>query len=476
MRVVHICQRDDPDVGGSLRVAEALVLEQRKAGLDVWLIFLYGEVSQIANSLAPFSVCLGLDSSRQAAKGIIALRKSIKRINPDIIHAHEGILWPRLVYLSLKTPVVVHAHSAADKSNGIFAWMLIRNTTDALISISEPTSASWKQAGFPPDKIQHISNGVDLNRFREVDRTTQQSLRRRLGLPENKKVLLWLGRVDCSMKGIDRIECIGNVLPDDVVLVVVGNGPAFERLNTRNADLLRAGRLIVTGSTYDPQDYFQAADIFIFTSHYEPFGLVILEAVACGLPLIAFPVDKGGGAIALLNEFGARWLQENAGREEVEATVRDALANSSAQNATRKMKVDKYDWGLKSNQIIQEYRILLGAPREVAGKAWPRVLVCQHGARHRYAIPRMLNEAGVLCAFYTDSSGKSNVGRFVRYAGHIAPASWSAASRWKIKGIPSEKTFSSDTVYFHELAQKSAALGRKESFSIIKGISYFQAK
>lgn len=453
MRVVHICQRDDPDIGGSLRVAEALVYEQRERGLDAWLLFLYGEPSDISEDLAPHVKCLRLHSSREAFKGIFKLKRAIRKINPDIIHTHDGILWPRLVYLQLSVPVVMHAHLPANRSLSWLAGYLITKTTDLLVGISLPTIKTWVNAGYPQEQIKYIANGVDLQRFHRVDEQTKLALREKLGLPPQKKILLWVGRLHKSMKGSVRIERIARLLPKDIMLVVVGNGPEYETMLESNADLIQSGKIVMKGSVSDPQEYYMASDAFLFTSHYEPFGLVILEAVASELPILAFPVDQGGGATELLRELGACAIDDDLSREKVDNALREVMSKIDAAGRALELVRNKYLWTGKVQKLMEVYRLVSSVPIE-SGLDKPKILVCQHGARRRYAMPRMLNEAGMLSALYTDSSAESLIGKLVKLLGDNAPEAWKNFSRWNIQGLSHEKIYSTDRSFFIELVQK----------------------
>ncbi|NLW87766.1 MAG: glycosyltransferase family 4 protein [Planctomycetes bacterium] len=80
------------------------------------------------------------------------------------------------------------------------------------------------------------------------------------------------------------------------------------------------------------------------------------------------------------------------------------------------------------------------------------MLVCQHGARHRYAIPRMLEEAGMLAALYTDSSAHSVVGRAARLLAPVANGPVHRLLQRRIEGIAREKVFSSDHPLLSDLA------------------------
>lgn len=464
MRILHICQRDDPNIGGSLRVAEALVLEQRKLGVDAWLLFLYGPPSQIALDLAPHTVCLGLKSSRQMGRGILRLRRSIREIKPDLIHTHDGIVWPRLVYLTLRVQVVMHAHLPMDYSRYGLANLLIRRTTAAQIGISRYTIESWSRAGYPADKIHFIENGVDLERFRKAGPERKERLRRRLGLPADKKILLWVGRLHGAMKGVDRIQRIARVLPPDVTLVVVGYGPDFEVLRERNIKLLRSWKMVMPGSIYSPQDYYRAADAFLFTSHHEPFGLVLLEAAASGLPILGFPVNEGGGATELMQKLNASQVTDASFPSELKQAIDRIFEPTVVTEIARHTVESDYSWSAKAADVVNVYNKLLCRDVQLDGGV-PKVLVCQHGARHRYAVPRMFHEAGMLAGLYTDSSASSLIGKGLKILGGSAPDSWKSYSRWNIRGIPRDKIYSSDYSYFYEAMQKLSGT-RKQGLSL----------
>lgn len=84
----------------------------------------------------------------------------------------------------------------------------------------------------------------------------------------------------------------------------------------------------------------------------------------------------------------------------------------------------------------------------------PKVLVCQHGGRHRYAIPRMLEEAGMLAALYTDSCAHSVVGRAARLLAPVANGRVHRLLQRRIDGVPREKVFSSDRPLLSDLAAR----------------------
>jgi len=97
----------------------------------------------------------------------------------------------------------------------------------------------------------------------------------------------------------------------------------------------------------------------------------------------------------------------------------------------------------------------------------PRILVCQHGARHRYAVPRMLETADMLAALYTDSSALSMLGACAAFCGKYAPAALKRLANRKINGVPRQKIFSSDVYNAYEFGQKLLGVS-KQGYSLYR--------
>lgn len=362
MKILHICQRDDPDTGGALRVGEALVRAQLDAAEEAWVLFLYGPPAQMAKSFEPNVACLELDSSRQALHGMRKLKQAIEQINPDIIHSHDGILWPRLTYLKRKVPVVTHAHSPPGemkKMKDRLGWPLTQMTTDCLIGVSQHTIDTWLDHGYASGQVHLIPNGVDFNRFRPLPGEQRDRLRRDLGLPVERRLMLWIGRLHKGTKGTDRAERVAANLPEDTTLVVVGQGPEYAGMCERCREMIADGRMIMVGSSPHPEEYYKVADQFLFTSYQDAFGLVILEAVACELPVVAFEVTEGGGAVELLKDFNAVKLEDGFNSDDLMQAIEngDELQKSAA--ARREKAMCDYAWSALSHKTVAVYETTL---------------------------------------------------------------------------------------------------------------------
>jgi D-inositol-3-phosphate glycosyltransferase len=144
-----------------------------------------------------------------------------------------------------------------------------------------------------PEKIGVVPCGVNMELFRPVARATA---RRELGLTD-EKVLLFVGRID-PLKGIDRLLQALPLLPsrDGVKLVIIGGDensrPEIEKLKKLAVELKIQDQVRFEGLIKHEQlpYYYSAADVCTVPSYYESFGLVALEALACGTPVLATDV------------------------------------------------------------------------------------------------------------------------------------------------------------------------------------------
>ncbi len=153
----------------------------------------------------------------------------------------------------------------------------------------------------PGERIANVPCGVDTTAFRPGDR---RQARQRLGLAQDEFIVLQLGRL-VPRKGIDNVVRALPLLPDAMRarLVVVGGGspepdavltPEIGRLRGIARDIGVAGQVHFAGRRERARlrDWYVAADVFVTTPWYEPFGITPLEAMACGVPVIGS--DVGG--------------------------------------------------------------------------------------------------------------------------------------------------------------------------------------
>jgi D-inositol-3-phosphate glycosyltransferase len=169
--------------------------------------------------------------------------------------------------------------------------------------------------GASPAKIDVVPPGVDLNRFKPLN---QSEARKYIGIPPTDKMILFVGRIQ-PLKGLNiLIQALSivkqrePVLAKNICVSIIGGDPnpdseleqrEFERLQGLRADLGMSDLVTFLGAK--DQDtlvyYYSAAEMLVMPSHYESFGMVALEAMACGTPVIAS--DVGGLSFSIQDGF-----------------------------------------------------------------------------------------------------------------------------------------------------------------------------
>lgn len=143
--------------------------------------------------------------------------------------------------------------------------------------------------GADPDRITVIPNAVDVRRFQPSDAAAiRAKVRARHGYGDDDVVLLFVGK-EFRRKGLAAIIDALPLLPGNARLLVVG-GDDPRPFRAQAAQLGVGDRIVFTGHSPAVEEYFQAGDVFVFPTIYEAFGLVMLEAAAAGLPVVATPL------------------------------------------------------------------------------------------------------------------------------------------------------------------------------------------
>jgi glycosyltransferase involved in cell wall biosynthesis len=161
----------------------------------------------------------------------------------------------------------------------------------AVLAVSKALAAKAVELGARPDQVETVYNGVDGRLFRRGDR---RAARERLGLPLEGPVVLYAGNLKVSKGCMDLIEAFPLLAKQrpDARLYFVGDGPDSSALENRAASLCCAPAVHFMGSAPHASlpDWFRAADVLCLPSHNEGVPNVVLEAMACGTPVVATAV------------------------------------------------------------------------------------------------------------------------------------------------------------------------------------------
>ena len=224
----------------------------------------------------------------------------------DVIHAHDWLVASSAKTLkqSFGIPLVATIHATeAGRNSGIHnesqryindtEWLLTYEATEVIVNSNFMKGHVQSLFGLPFDKINVIPNGINLTNFNGIERDYE--FRRQYAM-DNEKIILYVGRLVYE-KGIQHlISAMPKILQgyNDVKLVIAGKGGMLDDLKAQAEAMGIANKVYFTGylNSKQVQKIYKCADVAVFPSTYEPFGIVALEAMLSGNPVVVS--DIGG--------------------------------------------------------------------------------------------------------------------------------------------------------------------------------------
>jgi teichuronic acid biosynthesis glycosyltransferase TuaC len=320
-----------------------------------------------------------VDGLAMALCSFLTARTLVKTHELNVIDVHFG--YPdgtAGAYLSrwLRLPMVLTLRGKeARQAKSNLRGALIRALTQArrVVTVSNALRDLAVELGSDLRKLCVIGNGIDLQKFFPIER---EVARDRLGLPRSAKVLVTVGTL-IERKGFHRVfevmPLLAHVYNDLHYLVVGGSGPEGDYTNRLKSEVERLGlteRVHFLGSHRPEQLHvpLSAADVFVLASGYEGWANVILEAMACGLPVVATDVG-GNGQVVSCPSLGEVVAFGDAAA--LRAALERALANEWNRDAIRAY-AEANSWDRRIPQLIELLdQSARGNGTYFAGYAWP---------------------------------------------------------------------------------------------------------
>jgi glycosyltransferase involved in cell wall biosynthesis len=277
---------------------------------------------------------------RKAAGGKLAFMRRVawhfwQGSKPDmVICGHMNLLpaaWLLARFRGARLALIIHGIEAWTRRSRLFALML--QSVDSFIAVSHYSAdrfVEWSKV--TRDEFFILPNCIDLSLF--VPEPRSLSLEQRYGIRGNR-IILTVGRLASQerYKGFDEvIESMPDLLIRFPTLkyMIVGDGDDRDRLERKARSLGVSGQIIFTGRIpeHEKVSHYGLADAYVMPSYGEGFGIVFLEALACGVSVIGSKVD--GSREALLDGQLGRLVDPKAPKELIEA-VTDVLTNDNRQ-------------------------------------------------------------------------------------------------------------------------------------------------
>lgn len=286
--------RDDPNMGGALRVGESLANAFDPNRVEPHLVFAYGSAGPVSSGSRATAHFVGAKSSRDLLAWPRA-RALIRALRPDVLHFVDPVTWLSLATAGIPAVRIFHLHTRPvprlmQRSHKTANW-IIRHLVDAQLCITHDTRDAQIALGWAtPGSTFVVHNGIEIDRFSSVP--GKATARRELGLPRDALLIGMVARLVWWKGGLDLLKILLR-LPARWHVVFAGEGPFEETLRCFTSENGLTARTHFLGGLSDVRPVYGAMDAYAFLSRHEPFGLVLCEAMAAGVPVFGLLGDGG---------------------------------------------------------------------------------------------------------------------------------------------------------------------------------------
>ncbi|MBF7683422.1 glycosyltransferase [Acinetobacter sp. B5B] len=282
-------------LGGAEHVVLNLATQLLKRGHQVKIAYLKGQVRlKVPEHIQTYA--LGLDSMLHLPKVVRRFRQLLKEFQPDIVHAHlfHAMIFSRIMRMcGGMYSLICTAHSTA--VGGKLRCRLY-GYTDALSDLNtnvsyEATQHFIAQGAFSTQRSTTVTNGIDTTKFiYDVQYRTQY--RQQYHLTEQDIVFMAVGRFNVAKDYDNLINAFAQYKNPNKKLFIIGDGVLREHITRLIQQQQLSAQVTLVGAQFHVEHWLPMADIFVLSSAWEGFGLVVAEAMSCERVVIA--TDCGG--------------------------------------------------------------------------------------------------------------------------------------------------------------------------------------
>ena len=289
----------------------------------------------------------------------------VEKGNFDVIHAHDWLVAyaSKTLKNSYNLPIVATIHATeAGRNGGIHddlqrylndtEWLLTYEAAEVIVNSNYMKNELQRLFGLPYEKINVVPNGVNTTLFSGIDR--DYNFRRKYAM-DNEKIILYVGRLVYE-KGVQHlIAAMPKILQgyNDAKLVIAGKGGMIDELRAQANYLGLENKVCFAGylGGDDLKKMYKAADISVFPSTYEPFGIVALEAMLAENPVVVSDI----GGLDEIVDHRVNGMKSYAGNcnsiadSVLELLYDNKLAAECVKKAKNKVR-NNYNW----NKIAQD--------------------------------------------------------------------------------------------------------------------------
>ena len=361
------------EFGGMERVVLELVREGIRRGQQTSVLCLVklGTLAEQVEALGATVICLDKPPGLRF-DFIPKIRAVLRQLKPDVIHTHQigVLLYTGAAARREKVPVIVHTEHGNHLANCRtmekrlrirLLWALAaRHAAKFFCVASEIAESISAYRVVPRRKVAVVPNGIDTASF--ADASGALALRQSLGIPSAALVIGTIGRLNEVKRQDLLIRAFAEVLNQvpEAHLLLVGDGPERESLGRLTDELKIAQSVHFAGYQTRPQDFLHVMNIFALTSRTEGMPLVILEAWAAGLPVVA---SRVGGIPKLVDQDQNGLLFDSGDQDALMVALTDLATHpdraKSLGEAGCELVKSRFDTRVMAAAYERQYREIL---------------------------------------------------------------------------------------------------------------------
>lgn len=388
MKICMLSNTFSPHVGGVARSVETLAEQCRAAGHEVLVVApgFPGDRHERDDNVLRVPAWQNFNGSDFSVRVPVPqlVRSRLDRFRPDVLHSHHPFLMGdtalRMAY-GMHRPLVFTHHTLYEQYTHYVPFdspalkrFVVRlateyaNACDAVIAPSESVAALMRERGVQTP-IQVIPTGIDAAAFARGDGARFRAER---GIGADELVIGHVGRLAREKNLAFLAEAVAETLTrlPRARLLVVGDGPEGTAIQQALRARAAQGRLLMTGKLTGARlyDAYAAMDLFAFASQSETQGMVLAEAMAAGLPVVA--LDGPGVRDVVGDGVNGRLLPESASTVDMAAALESIGTDGPTRErwaAAARRTAARFDRSRCAAEVLSLYQSLDRAARAAAG-------------------------------------------------------------------------------------------------------------
>ncbi|EKO3400400.1 glycosyltransferase [Vibrio fluvialis] len=293
----------------------------------------------ITSELDAFGILMGWREQRitltQFFSQIARAKTLIRQYRIQLVHVNSGAAcqWMWIAARICRVPMLTQLHSDYTLRD---RFRLCLHLSPHVITVSKAISIRLSQEGYPLQNLSVVHNGIDIETLTEHP---IQCVRQSLGINKSSTVIASVGSL-IHRKGMDRlIQAVASLNRPDLHLLIIGEGPEKPALKQLAAELKIAEQIHFVGEQSEVFGWLRGGvDLFVSGARDEAFGLVLAEAAAAGLPVIAPNV---GGIPEVLQHQESALLYDPESPEQLPQYIADLLSDAKLATKLRQAALER---------------------------------------------------------------------------------------------------------------------------------------